>query len=141
MGSSTNETTQPAGQQTTLQSKVKYSILSLLYLHVAYTSCITTEIAAKTSFLANINATFSRHLQRHLWHCICSANFGPAFAAPNLAFNLQRQIWHCICSTNFFSTAFAAPTLALHLQRHFWTCIRSANFGTAFATPTLKLHW
>ena len=38
------------------------AILSLLYLHVAFTSYNTTKIVAKTSFLANITVTFARQL-------------------------------------------------------------------------------
>ena len=67
-------------------------ILSLLYLKL--TSCNTTKIVAKTSFLANITATFAR---QH-WHCICSANIGTAFAGPTLVLHLQRPLWHCIFS-------------------------------------------
>ena len=37
-------------------------IFSLLYLHAAFTSCNTRKIAVKTSFLANITATFARQL-------------------------------------------------------------------------------
>ena len=77
----------------------KEGILSLLYLHVAFTSCNTTKIVAKMSFLANITATFARQL----CYCICSANFGTAFALPTLALHLKRQLWHCTCSANFGS--------------------------------------
>ena len=62
-----------------------------------------------------------------------------AFSATTLALHLQRQLWHCICSNNF-GAAFAATTLALHLQRQVWNCIPSNNFGSAFAATTLELH-
>ena len=67
-------------------------ILSLLMPHVVFTSCNTTKIVAKTSFLANITAAFACMSTLALYLPV-NFYFGTAFAAPTLALHLQRQSW------------------------------------------------